>query len=574
MLINKELSGSFVRMILLLLIINAILVPVINCEPNSYRIGVLSVYGDKENSMELWTPTANYLSLSIPNSSFEIVPLDYDDFALTVGNDDVDFFYANPMLYVEMERNYGASRIATFHPVWNNSPYSGLGGVIIANASRDDINSVQDLEGRSFMAVSEFSFGGFLAAMGELQRSGIDFRKDLGEIKYGHTHDNVVFAIVKGDVDAGTVRAGTLEKMVLEGKINIEDVKVLDQKEYDDYPFLASTDIYPGWAFAKTSSTPDNISKEVSIALLRIAPNSTPAIALASNGWSVPADYSSIDELMRELRIGPYIDYGVVSLADVLVQHWYVFILILMLFIIIEVHSRLAVEKIKKSKLETSNKLKDLFTDIMRHDLLNPASIIKGFTDVLYTNEIDTEKKETLKLINEHTDHLISMIGSAAKLAKLESYEEMEFETKDLGFLLLQVADSFSSEFANKDIALGFDSKGTYPSRINDVMEDVFSNLISNALKYSSSGSTVKLEILDVNNSWKIMVTDEGDGIPDKIKPYIFERFKRADKKGIKGTGLGLAIVKRIVDLHKGTVGVEDNPQGKGSVFWVMLDKA
>ena len=559
---------------MLLLIINAILVPVINCEPNSYRIGVLSVYGDKESSMELWTPTANYLSLNIPNSSFEIVPLDYDDFILTVNNDDVDFFYANPMLYVEMERSHGASRIATFHSVWNNSSYSGRGGVIIANASRDDINSVEDLEGKSFMAVSEFSFEGFLAAMGELQRSGIDYRKDLDELKYGHTNDNVVFAIVNGDVDAGTVTAGTLEKMVLEGKINIADVKVLNQKEYDDYPFLVSTDIYPDWAFAKTSPTPDNISKEVSIALLRIAPNSTPAIALASNGWSVPADYSSVDELMRELRIGPYIDYGVVSLKDVLVQHWYVFVLILMLFIIIEVHSRLTMEKMKKTKLETSNNLKDLFTDIMRHDLLNPATIIKGFTDVLYTSETDTEKKETLKLINEHTDHLISMIGSAAKLAKLESYEEMEFETKDLGLLLLQVADSFSSEFANKDVTLDFDTKGTYPSRINDVMEDVFSNLISNALKYSQSGSTVKLEILDVNNSWKIMVTDEGDGIPDEYKPYIFERFKRADKKGIKGTGLGLAIVKRIVDLHKGTVGVEDNPQGKGSVFWVMLDKA
>ncbi|MEZ5336284.1 MAG: HAMP domain-containing sensor histidine kinase [Methanolobus sp.] len=92
--------------------------------------------------------------------------------------------------------------------------------------------------------------------------------------------------------------------------------------------------------------------------------------------------------------------------------------------------------------------------------------------------------------------------------------------------------------------------------------------------KIQSGGSTVKLEIEDLGKSFKVMVTDEGEGIPDESKSLVFDRFKRADKKGIKGTGLGLAIVKRIVEIHKGSVGVDDNPDGKGSVFWVVLGKA
>jgi signal transduction histidine kinase len=228
----------------------------------------------------------------------------------------------------------------------------------------------------------------------------------------------------------------------------------------------------------------------------------------------------------------------------------------------------------KKSQLEASNRLKDLFTDIMRHDLMNPVNVIRGFSDVLYANETDLQKKESLEIIRNHTDHLASMVGSAAKLAKLESDEDMEFEVQDIGMVLHMVIDSFSTEFTREGIHLEYENGNEYFSKVNDVIEDVFSNIISNSLKYSPAGSTITISVQDKDKYWKIMVADEGDGIPDDVKPFVFDRFRRADKKGIKGSGLGLAIVKRIVDIHKGCVGVEDNPAAPGSVFWVMLEKA
>jgi len=80
------------------------------------------------------------------------------------------------------------------------------------------------------------------------------------------------------------------------------------------------------------------------------------------------------------------------------------------------------------------------------------------------------------------------------------------------------------------------------------------------------------VEICALNDIyWKISVQDSGIGISDEDKTYIFDRFKRVEKANIKGTGLGLAIVKRIIELHEGQIGVEDNPSGKGTVFWVTL---
>ena len=104
------------------------------------------------------------------------------------------------------------------------------------------------------------------------------------------------------------------------------------------------------------------------------------------------------------------------------------------------------------------------------------------------------------------------------------------------------------------------------------LIEDIFSNLISNAIKYSPAKSTVKVDISDNADSWIVSVADSGEGIAEEEKQNIFERFERAGLTNIKGTGLGLAIAKRIVELHKGTIWVEDNSE-EGSKFFVSLPK-
>ena len=233
-------------------------------------------------------------------------------------------------------------------------------------------------------------------------------------------------------------------------------------------------------------------------------------------------------------------------------------------------------EKLKQyaEDLKCSNELKDLFTDILRHDLLNPAGIIKGYTELLLDLERDEKKVQTLQKIEHSNEKLIDIIETASRFAKLESIEELEFETKDIAVIIKGVADNFRPQIENRQMALEFKVEGTYPANVNPVIEEVFANLLSNAIKYSSQKNKIIVDIIDAGDMWKVTVTDFGEeGISNEDKTALFERFKRVGKGSVKGTGLGLAIVKRIIELHGGSVGVEDNPAGVGSVFWVTVGK-
>ncbi|WP_407282702.1 PAS domain S-box protein [Methanolobus sp. WCC1] len=228
------------------------------------------------------------------------------------------------------------------------------------------------------------------------------------------------------------------------------------------------------------------------------------------------------------------------------------------------------------ARLKTSNELKDLFTDILRHDLLNPAGVVKGFTDMLLNEENDENKIHKLRLIDSNVTRLIEMIESAAKFAKLEDTEKLEFKSMDIGSILKNVSEELKPQLEAKDITLDMKVSGHYPAVINPLIDGVFTNFISNAIKYGPSESVVTVDVQDLGDEWKVVVSDKGEGIPDKDKVLIFNRFQRLaeKKKAVKGSGLGLAIAKRIVELHGGSIGVEDNPVGKGSSFWATVKKA
>lgn len=236
---------------------------------------------------------------------------------------------------------------------------------------------------------------------------------------------------------------------------------------------------------------------------------------------------------------------------------------------------RLSEDHLKQyaDKLQRSNEMKELFTDILRHDLLNPAGNIKGFTELLLEIENNEQKRSMLERIQKNDDKLIDMIDTAAKFAKLESQDELEFSIMDLGDLLRNVAESLRPMTESRKMNTVIRFSGIYRSAVNPLIEDVFANFLTNAVKYSYENTSIFIDIFDDGGMWKVAVTDQGEGISDADKPYVFDRFKRVTKKGVKGTGLGLAIVKRIAELHSSEVGVEDNPDGKGSRFWILLKK-
>jgi len=221
-------------------------------------------------------------------------------------------------------------------------------------------------------------------------------------------------------------------------------------------------------------------------------------------------------------------------------------------------------------ELEEANQLKDLFTDIIRHDLLNPVTVIKGLSEILLEDESLHKNKKNVEMILKNVGKLEEMIQSAATLAKVEAVDKLDFEERNLCEILRTVISDFTPMFRNKGMSVEFFGAEKCIAEVNPYIEDIFSNLLSNAVKFSPENTQITVGIKADGEDWIVSVKDRGNRIPDEYKEIIFERFKRIEKRGVKGTGLGLSIVKRIVDIHKGRVWVEDNPEG-GNTFLVTI---
>ncbi|GAB4301787.1 MAG: hypothetical protein Kow0096_22880 [Thiohalomonadaceae bacterium] len=288
--------------------------------PQEVKIGVLSLRGP-ENAMRTWEPTAAYLTQRVPGYRFVIVPLAFDRLLPAVGAGEVDFVLASSSYYAEMERDYGVSRIATLRNRDEGHAYTHFGGVVFTRAERQDLNSFADLVGKSFMAVDAQSLGGFHAAWREMRQAGIEPHRDFKPLRFGGTHDAVVYAVRDGTVDAGTVRTDTLERMAKEGKIRLEDYHVIQPTSHPEFIFLSSTRLYPEWPMARVQHTPQALGHSVALALMQMPADSTAALRGNNAGWTIPADYQPVHELLRELRIGPYSELGKVRPADVVRQY-------------------------------------------------------------------------------------------------------------------------------------------------------------------------------------------------------------------------------------------------------------
>ncbi len=298
-------------------------------------IGVLAKRG-AEPTVTRWQPTADYLSERLPAYRFVIVPVDFERIYDTVAHHDIDFVLANSAIYVELDVRFGASRIVT---LLNRGPqgegYNRFGGTLFTLASRRDIAVLEDLRGRRFSAVKENSFGGYLMAVRELVHHDIDPRSDFASLSFEGTHDAVVYSVLQGRSDAGTVRTDTLERMAAEGKIDLDAIRILNPRTYPGFDYRISTHLYPEWPLARVKGTPAALSDSVAAALLTMPHDHPAAIASESNGWSVPGNYQPVRELMQELRVGPYEILDPIRFGDLAAQYggWLAVITLLLLLL-------------------------------------------------------------------------------------------------------------------------------------------------------------------------------------------------------------------------------------------------
>lgn len=302
-------------------------------EDQTIKIGVLAKRG-YDVCLNKWTPTADYLSNAIPGKQFEVVPLTFQEIFPAVESRTIEFVLANSSYYAQMEVMYNVSRLATLKNISLGQYYTESAGVLFCRNDNLEINEIDDLAGKRFMAVDPKSFGGWQMVWFELLEMGFDPDKEFESLLFGGTHDAVVYEVLNGSVDAGTVRSDTLERMAAEGRINLSDFKVLrfnDCLVDESFNFLHSTRHYPEWPMAKLHHTDMDLAETVTAVLLEMSPESDAAIAAQCAGWTVPANYQPVHDCLRTLQIGPYAEHRKVSFLVVLQQYfpWFVTILII-----------------------------------------------------------------------------------------------------------------------------------------------------------------------------------------------------------------------------------------------------
>ncbi len=301
---------------------------VVSSVEQSVRIGVLALRG-KQATTDSWQPMADHISRFLTGYRFNVVPLNLDEVERAVKEKSIDFLITNTGQYISLEQNHSISRIATLRNLRQGQAYSKFGAVVFTRAGQSDINTLADLENRSFMAVKKEAFGGFQMAWYEMKQQGIDPFNHFSRLEFsGLPQDQIPMAVLTGKVDAGTVRTDVLERMAGEGKFNLDSFKILNPRRVNNFPFLLSTDLYPEWPFAVLPNTDSELAKRVQLALLVLDEKSPAARAANSAGWTVPLDYSATHKLMRALAVGPHSDPLDQGLFGILHKYWTVIVAI------------------------------------------------------------------------------------------------------------------------------------------------------------------------------------------------------------------------------------------------------
>jgi signal transduction histidine kinase len=236
-------------------------------------------------------------------------------------------------------------------------------------------------------------------------------------------------------------------------------------------------------------------------------------------------------------------------------------------------------ERLRADNLEMKRlyeKQNQFFADIT-HEIKNPLHTIAGSIEMLMMDNLDEVQKRKYLLTASRQTHRINRLFK--DLVTLQRYDsDRQFIEKrwfDINKVIRFVAELLESEAEEKGLGLTFSTESHSVIGDPDKIEQVLENLVSNAIKFTNTG-TIEIKAREEENHVIVEVVDTGIGISDEHLSRLFDRFYRTDKARSRdkgGTGLGLAVVKSILNAHGSDIRVESQP-GIGSRFWFRLPKA
>jgi signal transduction histidine kinase len=233
------------------------------------------------------------------------------------------------------------------------------------------------------------------------------------------------------------------------------------------------------------------------------------------------------------------------------------------------------------AELRQADRAKDEFLSVISHELRTPLNFIMGFASILedeIAGPLNSQQHEYLGKINDGADRMLMLVNDLLDFAKLQAGKfTLAPETTAYPALVSEVVGSMRPLAIQKGLQLNTDLRADEALHIDGKrVGQIIYNLVSNAIKFTPKGGSVRVTTFRENGHVRTEVTDTGIGIATEDVSKLFTRFKQLDMSATRqagGTGLGLSIAKALVEAHGGQIGVRSEP-GKGSTFYFTLPAA
>ena len=226
-------------------------------------------------------------------------------------------------------------------------------------------------------------------------------------------------------------------------------------------------------------------------------------------------------------------------------------------------------------ELDQMENMRQEFVSNVSHEIQSPLTSIRGFAQALENDQLGAdERHHYLSIIENESTRLSRLADDLLKLASLDS-EHVKFEPKpyrldkQIRSLILTCEPQWASKEINIDVSL----KEVLVTADEDLLSQVWLNLIHNGIKFTPQGGAVKVSLVSHADRIEFSISDTGIGISAGDQAHIFERFYKADRSRTRsngGSGLGLSIAKKIIEMHHGTIAVKSE-SGMGTTFTVLL---
>lgn len=234
-----------------------------------------------------------------------------------------------------------------------------------------------------------------------------------------------------------------------------------------------------------------------------------------------------------------------------------------------------------RADAEAANRSKDDFFSTVSHELMTPLSAVLGWAAMLRDQSLDaTRTRRAVESIYNNAERQAHLIDELLDVSRIVAGRApLDLQDVDLAETVRGAVEAIMplAETKGLDVRLGKLPESIHVVADPHRLEQVFLNLLGNAVKFTPAGGHVTVEVVASDRSVDVRVVDTGLGIDPAFLPHVFERFRQADRtvaRSVGGIGLGLFIARRLVDAHGGTIRVESEGEGRGAAFTVSLPPA